>query len=432
MSFVSFFRVLQAHWKWIAGIMAAGLLIALAVIQFSTPRYVAASRLMLEIVKPDPVTGQMMQSQFARAFVKTQTELIKDYRVAGEVVDKLGWLESPKWAEDYQNRSGQSTIEFRRWLAQSIMDNVDAKLVEGSNIMEISFTSTNPETAAKVADVVREAYIDYSVAYKRELAARNASWFKDQTEKIRLELAAVEKKKAEFERTNNIVLTDGINDTDVDRLRAIGAAAPAIATPQMIGGSGGGVPVINPASSPQVVQLDAAIANALKTLGPNHPDIAAMREQRDAAYKAAAAAASAARAAAPTAPRVAAGPSISAMYEQQQAKVLANREKADEARRLAADVAVLRDQYNRSAMRTNDLEQEAQSSEAGLTRLGNAVAPTTPDWPKKPLIMAAGLFGGLALGLLGAVLFEFFRRRVRGQEDLEMIGLPMVGALSPA
>lgn len=385
-------------------------------------RYIARSRVMLDIVKPDPVTGEIIASGFARAYVKTQVELIKDYRVAGKVVDQLGWESSPELAAAYERRPANDKRDFRRWLAQFIIDSTDASLIDTSNILEIRYSTTSPDTAAKVADTIRQAYIDQAVSFRREDAANNAAWFRQQAERIRGELAAAEKRKADFERANGIVLEDNNTDVESARLTALASSSPAASGGVVAGGVVGGA---SPADS-QLAQANAAVANAQRVLGPNNPELQAMIKQRDAIAASTAASRPVAQRAAPT------GPSLASLYNAQQAKVLAQRGKVGEARQLAADVAVLRDQYARTAARAADLEQQGQSTESGLTTLGSAVAPTSPSFPKWPLIMGGSLALGFVLGLLVAMLVELLARRVRGIEDLNLPGVPVLGMMARA
>jgi uncharacterized protein involved in exopolysaccharide biosynthesis len=417
MSINQFFRMLWAKRILIGVTTAAAVFMALFVSWVMPPRYEATSRVMLDIVKPDPVTGEVIASQWARAYVKTQIELIRDYRVAGKAADEAGWLESPELAEEFRNSGAADDMEFRRWLAQRIIDNTEAQLVSGSNILEITYTSTSPEPAAKLADLVRDAYVDQTLSFRREAAARNAEWFDEQTEEIREQLTAAQDRKTAFERENGVILTDDLVDTDTARLRALASSPPPIASQTIAGGA------VAP-SSGQLAQIDAAIAGASRTLGPNHPDLQQLRNQR-AALQSAVARETAAQ------PRmVNSGPSLGALYSAQQAKVLENAGAAGEARRLATDVLVLRDQYQKTAARAAELDQEAKSNESGLTLLGDAIAPQTRSFPRYPAIFAVALAAGFALGIFLSLMLEFLWRKVRVVDDLKLLNTPILGAMS--
>ena len=414
MNLVQFFRILWARRWVILATTAICFLATVLVTRTFTPRYEASSRVLLDMFKPDPVTGEVIGSGFARAYVKTQGELIRDYRIAGKVVDDLGWASSPQLQAAYERRAPGDTRDFRRWLAQRIMDNTDTSLADNSNILEIKFTSQSPEQAAKIADAIRQAYVDQALAFRRDDAEWNADWFRKQAARTREELSAAEKRKTDFERANGIVLAENDQDADTARLTALAGSAP------VQGGSA--IAAAAPVSS-QLESANAAVANAEKVLGPNNPELLAMKRQRDAI---AATVASAQRAA----PVVSQGPSVASLYSAQQAKVLAQRGKVAEAQRLSADVRVLRDQYAKTSARAVELQQQGEADETGLTLLGNATTPASPAFPKWPLVIFASLAGGLALGLLLALSIELIGRRVRGVEDLRIGDVPVLGAMA--
>ncbi len=419
MSFLQFLRIFWARRGIILITVPCCLLAAILAGRIIPARYTAHSRVLLDVVKPDPVTGQGITSTFARAYVKTQTELISDYRVAGRVVDALGWTNSPELAAQYRARPATDRSDFRRWLAQRVMDRTDGSLLEGTNILDITYASPSAEQAAKVADAVRQAYIDQVIAFKRDDAERNASWFRTQADKIKTDLAAAEARKAAFERENGIIMQDDNTDTESERLKALASASVAPAPAQVIPAA--------PAAqaNPALAQANAAVAAAERTLGPNHPDLINLRRQRDAI-----AAAGVTRGGG-VSRVVQSGPSAAALYSAQQNKVLAQRGKVSEARQIAADVTLLREQYGKTAGRAAELLQQGQSTEAGLTVLGSAVPPTRPSFPNWPLLIIGSIGFGSMLGILAALITELLSRRVRGVEDLRLPDVPLIGVMVP-
>ena len=228
------------------------------------------------------------------------------------------------------------------------------------------------------------------------------------------QLTVAEGRKTEFERANGIVLDDQDVDQDVRRLTALAQTSMAPSSPAISVGAS------NPAAT-QIAQLDAAISTAERTLGPNNPQLLDMKRQR---------AALAASAAAPIVATGGGGPSIGSQYSAQLDRVLAKRGKSDEARRLAVEVAVLREQYQKASTRVAELQQQADSVESGLTLLGAATAPDKPTFPNWPLIIFGSLGLGLILGVLAAILAELLARRVRCTSDLRFNDLPILGEMA--
>jgi polysaccharide biosynthesis transport protein len=179
MSISQFLRILMMRRQIVIVALLASILAGVAIVKLIPKQYEATSRVLLEIIRPDPVTGEVMSSSFARAYTKTQIELIKDYRVAGRAVDKLGWLGSADMAAQYQQSN--SDQPFRRWLAGIIMSGTDAKLIDASNILEIVYRGSSPEATARIANALRDAYEEQTIQFKRQDAQKNARWFKEQT-----------------------------------------------------------------------------------------------------------------------------------------------------------------------------------------------------------------------------------------------------------
>ena len=92
MSIGQFLRIFWAH-RWLTLATAFSCVAgAFLVILLVPPKYVAHSRVMLNLLKPDPVTGEYVANNAARTYVATQVGLIKDDAVAGQAVQNLGWI----------------------------------------------------------------------------------------------------------------------------------------------------------------------------------------------------------------------------------------------------------------------------------------------------------------------------------------------------
>lgn len=423
MSILQFLRILWAYRFMVAGLTVACLTIAFIVVQFVPPRYEAQSRVMLDIIKPDPVTGQVMATSFLRAYTKTQIELVKDPETAKLVVDDLGWAKNPAIQRQYKE-SKTDDLDFERWAAQEISKGASARLIEGSNILEITYASESPARAKTVADGLRKAYLETTLQSRREAARRNAEWYEDQAEKAKTILFQAESTKSNYEREHGIILGDNKVDIDSARLASLATS-----------GGGAFITPSSPSSSPLTLQLarvDAELLEMSKTLGPNHPQLQQARRQRELLAQQAAAERSSAGSAAASA--LSAAAATSGMLEAQKAKVLAQREKVERLRLMQDEIDLRRDQYNKAVARAAQLRQEADVADAGATPLASAITPQAPVFPNKPLIVGAAVGGGLALGVVLALLFEIFARRVRSIEDLHSaVEAPVLAVIrSPA
>jgi uncharacterized protein involved in exopolysaccharide biosynthesis len=412
MSIIQFWRILCARWILIAATTIFCLMGAAVVIKLAPPRWDAEAHVYLNLLKPDPVTGEMIGGPSSRAYVGTQVGLITDYTVVGQAVDKLGWLSDPTFIQQYQSRSQSDTRDFRRWLAQIIIDRTRVTVMDNSNILNIIYTGSDPEAAKAVANALMQSYLDNSLSFRRAEAIKSADWYASQAKKAKKSLEDAQAAETAFERENNVVMMQD-DRTDVDSARLTAMAAQSITADS--GGGGGG-------PDTQLAEIDAQIKNASQTLGPNHPDLIALRAKRNALLSIS-----------QQGVTRSSQSSHGSRVDQQKALIIAERDKLSKLRNLNSEVELQRDLYNKTAQKEIDFRQQAAVADTGLTPLGSASAPQSPSYPKIPLIVGGSLALGLVLGLLVALLTELLNRRVRGAEDLQsLLGVPLLTVLEAA
>ena len=196
MSIFQFLRILWARRAVTIATTVCTLIGALIAILIVPPRYEGVSRVMLNILKPDPITGEVI-GQGARTYIQTQTELIKDDEVAGRAVDALGWTSSPDIITQYQTANNQG-LDIRQWLAARIIAGTTVEIVGGTNILEIRYRSSTPSEAKAMANALRDAYIQSTLDTRRREASRTADWYEAQAEKERQLLVAADTAKTNF------------------------------------------------------------------------------------------------------------------------------------------------------------------------------------------------------------------------------------------
>ncbi len=422
MSIAQFFRILLARRLIILFTLLFAATVAVVLCLVLPARYTATARVLMDVIKPDPVSGQVIASSFVRGYTKTQTELITDYRVAGDVVDRLHWDRDPALLADYQ-KNNDGAADFRRYEAKKIIDGTDAQLVEGSNILEITYKGGSPDVSRDVARTLRSAFIDASLRFRTDAAGRSADWYVEQASKAQAALAAAEAKKSDFERANGIVMAPGGADSETMKLESMQAALlSARNAVGLVGGARSGQSPEVEAAKSQLNAIDDAMVQASQKLGTAHPTYVGLVERRKVVEQQLARAKSAAAAATggvdPSGAVQANANRLEGELAAQKAKVLGLKPRLDELAQLQREVDLRKSQYEKAAVRTADLKLEADVSETGLVPLGDAVVEGAPSFPNKPLILALGIVAGLAFGIIGAVVTELVSRRVRGPEDL--------------
>jgi uncharacterized protein involved in exopolysaccharide biosynthesis len=412
MSIVSFLIIFWARRRLILAATISCLVGALIVTAILPPRWDSTVRVVLDYVKPDPVTGEVIAGAATRAYVATQQQLITDYSVASRVAEQVGWFSDPSLIAAYAQRPKSDQRDFRRWLADIVIQNSKAKLVEGSNILEITYTSTTAGGAKAAADALLKAYMDSSLETKHAQAQRNAVWYAAETDRAKQALDDAVAAEAAYERANHLVMQNDKVDAEDARLQTLNLQAAPILPPTTAFTEGS-------SSSMQLATVEAQINADTKVLGPNNPEIISLqarkaqlegivKREREAATTAAARAASGG------------ARSLEQQLEAQKSKVINESEKIGRLSELHQDVELRRAEYDRDSQKAAMYREEANSAETGLTPLGSAATPKQATFPNYLLIIPGAIVLGLGVGVLVSLVMEMLSRRVRSPSDLDL------------
>lgn len=409
MSIGQFLIIFWARRVLILAATASCLIGALIVTAILPPQWKATERLMLDFVKPDPITGLVMQSPQARAYLATQMELITDYSVAGKVAEQVGWLTDPVLTAQYNKRAKDDKRDFRHWTADIVIKNTKVTSVQDSNILEIAYTAPTPEEAIAVTDALRKAYMEASLQFRRQDAERNAVWYTEQSAKAKETLDQAIATEGRFERENGLVMQDktDVESTHLQSLSVQSTPFSGVVAPSLEGSQ----------ASMQLADIEAQLATAQTMLGPNNPEVISLQSKR-ALMKSLIERDKAATRASLAQAQVGGQRALEQAVQAQKAKVIANSEKIGVLNQLHQDVERARDAYNKMQEKGAQFRQEAVSGDVGITLLGNATTPKSAAFPNYLLIVPGSLVLGLGVGVFVSLLMELLRRRVRTQEDL--------------
>lgn len=440
MSVIQFLRILLARWKLILGTTLACLVVATTVAMLLPKRYPASARVLMDM-RRDPVTGEVLVAR-GSGYLGTQIAVIKDMRVAGAVVDRLNLTSDPGLVAAYE-ATGRSVDDggMRQWLGAQIIEGTNANMVGGSNILEITYQSDDPDRAKRIVGVIREAYIQESLRLRTDPAGRTGTWYQEQTELARKDLAKAEGELSAYMSKNNIIMVGGV-DSETAKLASLQAALQQAQGMESSNAIASSTRLANdPVSdqlSVQLAQIEDELALAGARLGTAHPSYKAILARRNTVQNQMNQARSRSQQNV-SALSGAAKQSVSQLTREVEAQsklVLDRKPVLDELVRLSREVDLKRTQYEDSNKKTGDLKLAADLSEPGIIVMGDPTASRTPSWPKvNQVIMLSGLLG-FGLGLVSALIAEFVARRVRGHEDMSFASgapvLAIVGASPPS
>jgi chain length determinant protein EpsF len=121
---------------------------------------------------------------------------------------------------------------------------------------------------------------------------------------------------------------------------------------------------------------------------------------------------------------------LKAAIEAQKRKVLDLKKERDQLTVLQRDVDASQKAYDAVTQRFNQSSLESQSTQTNVSVLTSASDPIKPSFPKIGLNSLIAVVLGTLLGVVAALVFEIFDRRIRSAEDLaEMLQLPVLGVI---
>lgn len=234
-----YWRTLMMH-KWgIMGFSFLMTLLAVLVVLNITPIYRATATLLIEAQKTNVVSIEEVYGLDGgnSEYLLTQFEILKSRKLAETVVNKFDLAKHPDYNQpsqfafieewDLKGLAEQHipfelplteppalTVEQLREIkfqqtVDAFLKNLSVSPIRKTQLVKISYESSDPQTAAKIANAVADAYIESTLAAKLELTVKATSWLNEQLKDQRAELTAAEKRLQEYREKEQIVGENG-------------------------------------------------------------------------------------------------------------------------------------------------------------------------------------------------------------------------------
>jgi succinoglycan biosynthesis transport protein ExoP len=420
---------------------------AVGVISFLSPKkYVSELALVVDLQGNDPMKQSALAPALVPSHLSTQTEIIRSRNVALKVIEKTGLANNPVVLESFQQSGGDS--DLNSWLVANLLRNVDAKTARSSNILRISYSSTDPNDAAAMANAFAEAYIQASLELQVDPARRQVTWFEQQVSQLRDELVAAQGRLSKYQSDHGVL---GVDDARMDvenaRLQEISNQLVAVqaamydantrreqitssdqldALPDLMKN-----PLIQSLKS-ELARAEAKLAEIGERYDLNHPQ-----------YRAAVAEVTSLRSKLNLEIGVARGSlvqnatmarrqvgEVQKALEEQKDRIIALKRQQDELTVLRRDVESARTAYDAALQQANQTKLESRVDRTNVAVLNQATPPLLPDSPKILLNLVVGLFAGVVLAIGLILSIEVCNRRLRSAEDLtDFTDLPVLAEL---
>jgi succinoglycan biosynthesis transport protein ExoP len=452
MTLQQFLDILRARWRLASLLFALTLGATVGVSLLLPSKYTATSQVLIDLKSPDPVLGQLLQGQLTPGYMATQVDIISSQRVALSVVDTLKIAENPQAIAQWQKATdGDGSI--RHYFSDLLLKNLDVKPSRESSVLSVAYTGLDPTFAALIANAFAQAYVDLSVQLKVEPARQTRGFFDTQTQALRDRLESAQNRLTTYQRDKGIVSADERLDVENTRLaelssqlvalQALAGEAgrrQALAKDAVARGTSADVPEV--LSSPLIQSLkselsrvDARFEQQSAVLGPQHPDILKLQEERASITKKIERETAAITGSLGNSFRIQSQREgdLRAALDRQRTKVLEIKQVRDELTVLQRDVESAQRAFDAVSQRLSQTSLESQSSQSNVVVLTAASEPLKPSSPKLVLNAAIGVFLGALLAVSAALVAELRNRRVRGTQDLQLAsGVSPLGTLRNA
>ncbi|GMQ81788.1 MAG: exopolysaccharide regulatory tyrosine autokinase VpsO [Rhodothermia bacterium] len=485
LSFLDYWRIARRY-KWsilmfalIAGVI--GTLNALSTTSF----YQANARLWIKINQPNISNVQQFEAASLNwLFFQTQSDIIASQAVAERVVSRLGLRESysqpstqnagseVKRRLSVSARVNELINELKSWLPEElrpprpkpldaagrraafvngVLSGVSVSGGKESEILVISYTSAEPEMAAKMANAFAETYIEYSLESRTSNVQQATSWLGGRIEELRNKAVASENILRDFRAREGLVDTEqrekiisaklGTLTAELIRARSRRSEAEARYDQfrSVLNNDSNYEAVASAMNSAIVVETyrqkvrqEQRVAELSERYGYKHPKmISAKAELQEANRRL----------------KVELGKAVDGarkelelataqerqfrkMISQQQSDMQGVSGKAFEMRQLEREVEANRRLYETFLARFKESDVAGEYDVPNARIIDRAIVPTTPFTPNRKRMVFISVILGLGIGTLIAFLRDHLSNTFKTKEDVEeRLNLPVIGVL---
>jgi uncharacterized protein involved in exopolysaccharide biosynthesis len=300
----------------------------------------------------------------------------------------------------------------------------------------MSFDYPDPVKAQEVLQSFVSSFLKMDSDVVEDQASLTVRFLSDQAQKLQAQIQSIEAEITALKSDNGRALVGGggfsmldtgtysaqiVNLQNQNRQLALQSKKP-------------------PARDEALAQAEAQLASLQAVYSDNHPDVLAAKEKLKALRQAAAGAPPPVDSSVQEEIR-ANNEAISTLTAQRDAAVARAQAAAagqarapailEQASQLEDRANALREQYKDVATKLmtaqNSARMAGEQRAERLSLVEPANLPDHPNWPNRPLLIAAGTAAGLVLGLLLALVMEILKRPLRSPVQIEGLGLPVMG-----
>jgi len=426
------------------------LLVTLVVFRMK-PVYRATARMEIQAETPQVQTLNELNPSAATddAFLQTQVDLLQNNNLAWETIQKLGLAEGNSelsaGGKGGAANAGTSPTQRQAMLIAAFKGGVHVELLNESRLVEVSYDSVDPNLAARVANALVKNYVESNFRSKYETTRQASAWMEQQLNELKAKVQKSQQALVDYERENSIADLGNKENVVGQRLadlsKDLTAAQTDRANKQSVydsvqGNKAEGAIVANDALLQQLdskyAELKTQYAAAISQYGPNFYKVKELRNQISEIESLME------RERKRIIERIGSDYRTALRREQLLTQEVAQQKaQVEKLNQLLIQYNLLKNEYETNAQLYNDLLKRLKdatvsvSLRAANVRLADeALVPSSPIRPDRPVDIALGLLVGLILGVTLAFVRESLDRTLMTAEEIEReISVPALAVI---
>ncbi|GAA0314772.1 hypothetical protein GCM10009087_26500 [Sphingomonas oligophenolica] len=233
--FRQIYIILRRNIWLIVGVIFLALVLGFIGTLLMTPKYVATASVQIDqeadkILSSDDVQPSSAY-QDADRFLQTQTDVLRSRSMAIRVTQELGLSGDPKFLAAMKVQVPPAVDDVRRQRAlrdltiNLVQNNLDVVLPRDSRVVKISFTSPDPELAAKLANTYATSFITNNLQRKYESSSYARSFLGKQLAEAKTRLEQSERDLNDYAREAGLIKTSDPNPGGMSGPRSVTTAS---------------------------------------------------------------------------------------------------------------------------------------------------------------------------------------------------------------
>jgi polysaccharide biosynthesis transport protein len=232
-------RGARRQWKVLAASVAATLFVAIIYIALATKMYTGTTNVLIDtrIFGTSAPNNEQAGLVVSDTALNSQVDIINSQKVALTIINKLDLLNDPEFVRPslfgkifrlIGSSKQLSPEEVKAVKEARALDRFADRLtvVRTNNnktfVLEIDFESQDPKKAADIANAIAIAYVSDEVESRQEAATRASTWLRERIVELKQKLAESDLAVQQYRESNALITAGGrlINDQQLSQLNS--------------------------------------------------------------------------------------------------------------------------------------------------------------------------------------------------------------------